>query len=298
MAIAWGRRALTALVGIPTALRLLSSDVGMLCLATTLCCLSLVEFTATICPQIVPQAKAGPEKLLHHLLLVASGALLCVGAWTGIKLVHDALSLGAMLLIFIFHIATTKKMDQTALIKLLLDLFALLYIVNGFSHAVLLRYSSGKYGLGLQILGLCCAWVCDSGALVAGSFMGHAKLAPIVSPGKTLVGAIAGVISSVATVLGMFALPRLATGLPVVGQWTHELLPPLEVVSVTHQMVLGVMLGVLCIVGDLVESYVKRIAGVKDSGAFFPGHGGCLDRMDSFLFVAPCLYFYSQFALL
>ncbi|KAL4164257.1 hypothetical protein KRP22_004125 [Phytophthora ramorum] len=297
MAIAWGRRVLTALVGIPTALHLLSSDAGMLCLATTLCCLSLVEFSATICPQIVPQPKATTERMAHRLLVVASGALLCLGAWTGTKVVHDALMLGVTLTISAFHIATAKTMDQTALTKLLLDLFALLYIVSGFSHAILLRYSSGKYGLGLQILGLCCAWVCDSGALVAGSFMGHAKLAPVVSPGKTLVGAIAGVISSIATVLVMFILPQLSSALPVFGQWTHDLLPPLEVVSRTHQVVLGLVLGVLCIVGDLVESYVKRVAGVKDSGAFFPGHGGCLDRMDSFLFVAPCLYFYSQFAL-
>ncbi|POM76551.1 Phosphatidate cytidylyltransferase [Phytophthora palmivora] len=269
----------------------------MLLLATTLCCLSLVEFTATICPQIVPQSKAVMDTLLHHLLLVSSGAVLCVGAWSGVKLVHDALGLSATLGIFVFHIATTKKMDQTALTKLLLDLFALVYIVNGFSYAILLRYSSSKYGLGLQILGLCCAWVCDSGALVAGSFMGHAKLAPIVSPGKTLVGAIAGVISSITTVLVMFALPQLGSILPVVGHWTNELLPPIEVVSINHQVVLGTVLGVLCIVGDLVESFAKRVAGVKDSGAFFPGHGGCLDRMDSFLFVAPCLYFYSQFVL-
>ncbi|KAG2802141.1 hypothetical protein PI124_g18728 [Phytophthora idaei] len=247
MAIAWGRRVLTGLVGIPSALWLLSSDVGMLLLATTLCCLSLVEFTTSICPQIVPQPKAATEKLAHHVLMVATGAVLCVGAWTGVKLVHDALSLGMTLAIFAFHIATTKKTDQTALIKLLLDLFALLYIVNGFSHAILLRYSSSKYGLGLQILGLCCAWVCDSGALVAGSFMGHTKLAPVVSP-----------------------------------------------VSCPGHT--SCCLRSMC-VGDLVESYVKRVAGVKDSGAFFPGHGGCLDRMDSFLFVAPCLYFYSQLAL-
>ncbi|KAL3659530.1 hypothetical protein V7S43_015518 [Phytophthora oleae] len=205
----------------------------------------------------------------------------------------DALSLVTTLAIFAFHISTTKQINQTALIKLLLDLFALLYIVNGFSHAILLRYSSSKYGLGLQILGLCCAWVCDSSALVAGSFMGHAKLAPVVSPGKTLLGAIAGVISSIATVLVMFAFPQFSNVLP----WTHELLPPLDVVPFIHQIALGTVLGVLCIVGDLVESYVKRVAGVKDSGAFFPGHGGCLDRMDSFLFVAPCLYFYSEFAL-
>lgn len=284
---------MTGIVGIPTALWLLSSDMGMLMLATTLCCLSLVEFTSSICPQIVPHSKSATEKLAQNVLVVASGAVLCVGAWTGVKIVHDALSLGLTLAIFSFHIAITKKMDQTALTKLLLDLFALVYIVNGFSHAILLRYSSSKFGLGLQILGLCCAWVCDSGALVAGSFMGDAKLAPVVSPGKTLVGAIAGVVSSVATVLVMFALPNFSNVLP----WTHDLLPPLDVVPVTHQLVLGTVIGVLCIVGDLVESYVKRVAGVKDSGAFFPGHGGCLDRMDSFLFVAPCLYFYSQFAL-
>ncbi|OWY98211.1 Phosphatidate cytidylyltransferase [Phytophthora megakarya] len=292
----WGRRVLTGLVGIPTALWLLSSDVGMLLLATMLCCLSLVEFTA-ICPQIVPQSKSAMVTFVHQLLVVTLGAVLCFGAWTGDKLIHDALNLSVTLTIFVFHIATTKKMDQTALINLLLDLFALMYVVNGFSYAILLRYSSSKFGLGLQILGLCCAWVCDSGALVAGSFMGHAKLAPVVSPGKTLVGAIAGVLSSVATVLVMFALPQLATVLPVVGQWTQNLLPPLDVVPFAHQIVLGFVLGVLCIVGDLVESYVKRVAGVKDSGAFFPGHGGCLDRMDSFLFVAPCLYYYSQFAL-
>ncbi|RMX64957.1 hypothetical protein KXD40_005381 [Peronospora effusa] len=232
--------------------------------------------------------------------------------------IADAMSFAATLAISTYHIATARKMDQisrrienvqtansaltiacvtVALIKLLLDLFALLYIVNGFSHAILLRYSSHKYGLGLQILGLCCAWVCDSCALVAGSLMGDTKLAPVVSPGKTLVGAIAGVTSSVVTVLILFALPHLTFSLPAIGQWTHELLPPPDVVPRTHQVMLGVLLGVLCILGDLVESFVKRVAGVKDSGSFFPGHGGCLDRMDSFLFVAPCLYFYSQFVL-
>ncbi|OWY97074.1 Phosphatidate cytidylyltransferase [Phytophthora megakarya] len=194
----------------------------MLLLATTFCCLSLVEFTA-ICPQFVPQSKSAMETLVHQLLVVTLGAVLCVSAWTGGKLIHDALNLGATLTSFVFHIATTKKMDQTALIKLLLDLFALMYVVNGFSHALLLR-----------------------GALVAGSYMGHAKLALVVSPGKTLVGAIAGVLSSVATVLVIFALPQLATVLRVVGQWTQDLLPPLDVVPFAHQIVLGTILWTRC----------------------------------------------------
>ncbi|RLN60002.1 hypothetical protein BBJ28_00001382 [Nothophytophthora sp. Chile5] len=298
--VQWGRRVLTGLVGIPSALKMLSTDLGMLVLATTLCCLSLVEFTATICPQIVPESKVALEKLVRRLVVVGTGALVCVAAWSGNKSIHDAVAVGATLAVFTYHILATKKLDQPALLTLLLDLFALVYIVNGFSHAILLRYSSVKYGLGLQILGLSCAWVCDSGALVAGSFMGHAKLAPVVSPGKTLVGAVAGILSSVATVIAMCALPRCSNALssvPIFAQWTHELLPPLELMPLTHQVILGLVLGVLCILGDLVESYVKRVAGVKDSGAFFPGHGGCLDRMDSFLFVAPCLYFYSRFAL-
>ena len=193
---------------------------------------------------------------------------------------------------------TQVVLFAAALIKLLLDLFALLYIVDGFGHAILLRYSSIKYGLGLQLLGLCCAWVCDSAALIAGFSMGSIKLAPVVSPGKTCVGTIVGIVSSITTVLGMFAFSDFMTALPAMREkWPHYLLPPPEVVPFAHQVVLGTVLGVLCIVGDLVESFVKRVAGVKDSGTFFPGHGGCLDRMDSFLFVAPCLYYYCQFAL-
>jgi phosphatidate cytidylyltransferase len=167
---------------------------------------------------------------------------------------------------------------------LLLDLLALAYIVSGFGHAILLR-SATRFGLGFQILGLSCAWICDSGALVAGNFLGHRKLAPIVSPGKTIVGAVAGVASSVATVVLFFRLPTASA---------FEGFLPLGV-SLMEQFALGLVLGVLCILGDLIESLLKRVADTKDSGTFFPGHGGCLDRMDSFLFIAPALFYYSSF---
>lgn len=172
---------------------------------------------------------------------------------------------------------------------LLLDLFALLFIVSGLSHAILLRYAHAQYGMGLQIMGLVSAWVCDSGALVAGAFFGRAKLAPVISPGKTVIGALAGVASSVTTVLAFFMLPHVGPE-----RFFADFLPQLPV---WNQIALGVALGVLCILGDLVESYMKRVAGVKDSGVFFPGHGGCLDRMDSVLLAAPFLYFYVCFAL-
>lgn len=177
---------------------------------------------------------------------------------------------------------------------LLLDLFALVYIVSGLSHAILLRYAHSEYGMGLQIMGLVCAWVCDSAALVAGAFFGHRKLAPVISPGKTVVGALAGVASSVGTVLLFFALPQLEDVIPF-GHALQNFLP--STVPLWTQIVLGGVVGVLCILGDLVESYMKRVAQVKDSGKLFPGHGGCLDRMDSVLLAAPFLYFYARFAL-
>ncbi|GLE01999.1 hypothetical protein PINS_up010837 [Pythium insidiosum] len=165
---------------------------------------------------------------------------------------------------------------------MLLGVLAIVYVVNGFSHAILLRYAS-PFGLGFQVLGLACAWVCDSAALVAGSLFGQTKLAPAISPGKTVAGAVAGVVASALTALALFSLSRSS------GQW---LLPSAPVVE---QLALGLSLGVLCVAGDLVESYLKRVADVKDSGAFFPGHGGCLDRMDSFLFVAQALFYYSLY---
>lgn len=179
------------------------------------------------------------------------------------------------------------RVRSAALSALLLDVFALVFIAGGLSHAILLRYAHATYGLGLQLLGLVTAWVCDSGALVAGAFFGHTKLAPAISPGKTVVGALAGVASSVVTVLAFFSLARVSTTFA-------DALPPSPLWS---QVALGVALGVLCILGDLTESFVKRVAGVKDSGVFFPGHGGCLDRMDSVLLAAPFLYFYCRLTL-
>ena len=62
-----------------------------------------------------------------------------------------------------------------------------------------------------------------------------------------------------------------------------------------QQVILGVIIGILAIWGDLMESYLKRIVDVKDSGSVFPGHGGCLDRMDSFLLAAPFVFIVSKY---
>ena len=98
-------------------------------------------------------------------------------------------------------------------------------------------------------------------------------MAPKISPGKSIEGAVAGLVGGA---LGALAVRELG-------------LPDLPLL---HTLILGVSVAALGIVGDLDESLLKRWAGVKDSGTLFPGHGGMLDRLDSLLFGAPVLYYY------
>jgi phosphatidate cytidylyltransferase len=115
----------------------------------------------------------------------------------------------------------------------------------------------------------------DSFAFFVGHAIGRRRLAPAVSPGKSVEGALGGLVGGVLGALAVrhFALPAL---------------PAL------HALALGAVVAGMGIVGDLDESLMKRWAGVKDSGTLFPGHGGMLDRLDSLLFGAPVLYYYFQ----
>jgi len=123
------------------------------------------------------------------------------------------------------------------------------------------------------LLLLVIVWLSDTFAFFTGYALGRHRLAPAISPGKTVEGALGGLAGGVAGALLIRAwlLPRL----------------PLP-----DAVLLGLAVSALGIVGDLLESLLKRWAGLKDSGALFPGHGGMLDRLDSLLFGAPVLYVY------
>jgi phosphatidate cytidylyltransferase len=115
-------------------------------------------------------------------------------------------------------------------------------------------------------------WLADTVAMAAGSLIGGRKLAPVLSPKKTWAGAIAGSVAALALA-------------PVYGALV---LAPLGVSLTLWQLVVfGGVISVVGQVGDAAESLFKREAGVKDSGAFFPGHGGVLDRLDSLYWVIP-----------
>jgi phosphatidate cytidylyltransferase len=127
-------------------------------------------------------------------------------------------------------------------------------------------------GLMVTILAFSCIWAADIGAYIMGKWLGRTRLSNI-SPKKTVEGAIWGVMGSVLVAeLGAWYL-----------HW-----PYWQITGI----LLGLLIGVVSLLGDLTESMMKRDAGVKDSGQLIPGHGGILDRTDSYVFTAPLVYYF------
>ncbi len=133
-------------------------------------------------------------------------------------------------------------------------------------------------GVALVAYPLAVTWLTDSAAFFAGKRWGKRRLIPSVSPGKTVVGAVAG--------LGGGLVAGLVVTVLVFRLWLGIPLSPLA------GAVGGVLIGTISQAGDLAESVWKREAGIKDSGTFFPGHGGILDRMDSLIFTIPAAYWW------
>ena len=119
-------------------------------------------------------------------------------------------------------------------------------------------------------------WICDSAACFLGTAFGKHKLFPRVSPNKSWEGAVAGFI---------FAIVAMIAAKAVV----------LDELNLTDAVVIGFIIGTIGQIGDLVESLIKRDAGVKDSSQLIPGHGGIFDRFDSLLFTSPAVYIYLYF---
>jgi phosphatidate cytidylyltransferase len=173
------------------------------------------------------------------------------------------------------------------------SVFAFTYIALPMGMLVQLRqqWAGAFYLLYLLLV----VWAGDIFAYFVGKSMGRHLMAPRISPKKTWEGAAASLAASVAVgwLLFHYALP-LSSGLLRAGLiQRRDGLFGLEQPSMAPVIVLTIVLNVAAQLGDLVESLIKRGAGVKDSGAILPGHGGMLDRIDALLFAAPVLWYYA-----
>lgn len=127
-------------------------------------------------------------------------------------------------------------------------------------------------GLTASLLAFGCIWAADIGAYIFGKFLGRTQLSDI-SPKKTVEGAVFGILGSI--------------GVAIAGAWFLQW-PQFPWTG----FALGIIIGIASLLGDLTESMMKRDAGVKDSGQLIPGHGGILDRADSYVFTAPLVYYF------
>jgi phosphatidate cytidylyltransferase len=133
-----------------------------------------------------------------------------------------------------------------------------------------------SYGREWVFVALLATFAVDTSAYFVGRFWGRRKLAPTISPGKTWEGAIGGLLGAVLAATLLSLVFDLDTGY-------------------SRVVVLGLLVGVFAQLGDLTESKLKRIVGVKEAGSIIPGHGGILDRLDSIAFAGIVAYYWLQY---
>lgn len=218
---------------------------------------------------------------LDVLGYVAAGAIPFAAIWvteTDFSWVGPALALGALWLLAVLVAAVVARGPQgRPLSAVAVTVFGCLYASALLAFIVPIRYGAHYEAhplasTALVLFPLTVTWVCDTCAMAAGTLVGGAKLAPVLSPHKTWAGAIAGVAGALVAALafGRMVLDRFALYLPA-----------------TQLLTIGLVVALAAQVGDVAESLFKREVDVKDSSALIPGHGGVLDRLDSLYFVVP-----------
>ncbi|MBZ9751479.1 phosphatidate cytidylyltransferase [Deinococcus sp. HMF7620] len=172
-----------------------------------------------------------------------------------------------------FLVVEVIRPGERPLERIVYSIFGLLYIPWLLGYFLLLRYSpDAGDGLLYLALPLLATFAADIGGYFVGYFFGRRKLAPEVSPGKTVEGSIGGLLFSFLMVLGLTTATHI---------WT-----PFEA------LLYAILVASASQLGDLAESLLKRSLNTKDSGTSLPGHGGFLDRVDSLLFAVPATYLF------
>ena len=207
------------------------------------------------------------RKYIAPVIVLGISPMLVASLW-GIWALTSTLFL-ALLLLVILTVAAYTSLDN-GLFFIARNWFGIFYIGFCSAHLILLRsFPQGIYWL-LVLTAI--TVFSDTGAYYVGRLFGKVKLYPALSPGKTRAGAVGGIFGGLLGGLIVAAFAFENANLVAIG-------------------FLSAILSIIGIVGDLIESLIKRVSGVKDSGQILPGHGGLLDRCDSLLLTAPVLYY-------
>lgn len=221
---------------------------------------ALYEFLRMSSPEV-------EQKHIPLVLILGIFPLVSASLW-GSGAVNSSLLLALFVLIVVTVVAYPSLENGLLFISRLW--FGIFYIGFCSAHLILLRsLPQGIYWL-LVLTAITVS--SDSGAYYVGRALGKTKLCPGLSPGKTRAGAVGGIIGGM---LGGLVVAAIL----------------FEGVNFTMIALLSLILSTIGIFGDLIESLIKRVSGVKDSGQILPGHGGLLDRCDSLLLTAPVLYY-------
>ncbi|GIW44795.1 MAG: phosphatidate cytidylyltransferase [Candidatus Binatia bacterium] len=234
--------------------------------------LATVVFVAGLLGAAEIANMAFPRHPAEQILVVALTALVLAAAWMGPDTPWLALALTTDVCLGLTWVLLRRSDFEAALRDLGLALLGALYVGLLLPHFLWLHRLPGN-GPYWVVFVLAIGMIGDTTGYFVGKYLGRHQLAPLVSPKKTVEGAVGIVAASVLT-----------------GVVCHYVI--LREVPLNHILFLSTTMGVIGQIGDLCESLFKRAFGVKDSGWIFPGHGGVLDRIDSLLFPAAFVYYH------
>lgn len=227
----------------------------------TLLCISLIGMQ-----ELYKAAKVHEDSFSLLEIIGYAGAVLYYLSLVWDKRGYEeiAIVLALILLMFVYVFSYPKYEAQ----QIMAAFFGIVYVAVMLSFIYMTRMlPNGKFDVWLIFI---CSWGCDTFAYCVGMLIGKHKMAPLLSPKKSVEGAVGGIIGAV--LLGV-----------VYGMVTGSTM-------VTYGIICGVG-ALISMIGDLAASAIKRQTGIKDYGRLIPGHGGILDRFDSVIFTAPVIYF-------
>jgi len=260
------QRVATALVGLPIFLyALVAGGIPLVVLTVVLALVATSEFC-----RLLEHAQVSVDQ---PLLYLAALVLPVLGYGAGLTAVLAAIPAAFLLCVFLIVVrvlAWGGGRHDTLAARTAWTVTGVVYIAGLWSLLPLLRI----VGLVWVIASIVITWLTDTGAYFTGRALGGPKFIPFISPNKTWSGVIGGMV------------------LGAVGVLVLSLFYPFTGVGVA--LSLGLAGAIAAHVGDLWVSLLKRFSGVKDAGSILPGHGGILDRFDSYLFVLPVVYVTAQ----